>query len=318
MNISSNFLSLQDYCKFFSKIKVNKTKDKGIAPYKPLLLLSIIDLISEGEIQDRKIYVTQKLVDRFEHYRDLLSSNAFDGNLVLPFFHLKNDGFWKLEFSEAYNGGRPQTIPKLKSDVDYALIDEQLFYLLQTEDSKKQLIDTLLEVYFASSNKKTIEIVEINDNFSKYEHDNINIKQQPPNQQKDIYFKQSIVRNAFFRKSVVQIYEHHCALCKMRVCSTIGQNIVDGAHIKPLSLFNDNDIRNGVSLCKNHHWAFDNGLFAIDNDYTVIVAKDFTEESPNTKSIKEFDGEKLLLPTLKKFHPRLDALQWHRDRFFLD
>lgn len=310
--------SLQDYIIFFSKLNVNKSRKKGNAPYQPLLLLSIIDLIGEGKIKTRKIYVTDTLVNKFNEYRNLLSSNTFKGNLVLPFFHLKNSEFWKLEFSDVYDGGRPQTIPKLKSDVDYALLDSQLFDLLQNENYRQQLVDILLEVYFTSSDKSKSEVVEINRNFSKYELENAKHNNQISDKQNKTYFKKSIIRNAFFRKSVVHLYEYHCALCRIKVRSSISQNIVDGAHIKPLSIFHDNDINNGISLCKNHHWAFDNGLFTVDDDYRIIVAKNFIENSPNAKPIQKFNREKLLLPKseFQEFYPRLDALQWHRDRVF--
>ena len=315
MNTSNN-LSLQDYILFFSRLNVNKSKKKGNAPYQPLLLLSVIDLIAENKIKSREIKVKDELINRFNKYRDLLSSNVFKGNLVLPFFHLKNSQFWKLKFSDIYDGGRPQTIPKLKYDVDCALLDEQLFSLLQNESNRNQLVDTLLEVYFTSSNKNENQVLEINHNFYECE---LGIKTNKlSGKQNKTYLKKSIVRNAFFRKSIVHLYEYHCALCKIKVQSSIRQNIVDGAHIKPLSIFFDNNISNGISLCKNHHWAFDNGLFAIDNDYRVIVAKNFTENSPNAKSIQEFSGEKLLLPKskFKEFYPRLDALEWHRDLVF--
>ena len=90
MDTSHNNRSLQDYVLFFSQLNVNKSKKKGNAPYQPLLLLSVIDLIAENEIKSREIKVTDKLINRFNKHRDLLSSNAFEGNLVLPFFHLKN------------------------------------------------------------------------------------------------------------------------------------------------------------------------------------------------------------------------------------
>ena len=305
MNISNSYL-LQDYCQLFSNLNVNTSRKRGNAPYQPLLLLSIIDLIAEGEIKTNKIYVTDKLIARFNQYRELLSSNAFRGNLVLPFFHLKNSEFWQLKFSDIYDGGRPQTIPKLKSDVDYALLDNNLFRLLQSDNGRQQLVDTLLEVYFTSSSQNQDKVVEINNNLL-----------ESTLEQKKAYLKQSVVRNAIFRKSVVYLYNYSCAFCRMKVQSAIRQNIVDGAHIKPFSIFNDNNIGNGISLCKNHHWAFDNGLFSVDRDYKIIVAKNFVEHSPYAKSIKHFEQKKLLLPTSTEYFPRLDALEWHRNYVFM-
>ena len=97
----------------------------------------------------------------------------------------------------------------------------------------------------------------------------------------------------------------------------MGYNIVDGAHIKPVSLFNDNDLRNGISFCKNHHWAFDNGLFAIDENYRIITSNKYTEYSPHSKAVRDFSGEKLLLPKHPDYFPRFDALEWHHKRIFV-
>ena len=306
VNTSKNYL-LHDYCQFFSNLNVNTTKKRGNAPYQPLLLLSVIDLIAEDEIKTNEIYITDKLIARFNQYRKLLSSNTFKGNLVLPFFHLKNSEFWRLKFSDIYDGGRPQTIPKLKSDVDYALLDNNLFRLLQNDNDRQQLVDTLLEVYFTYNSQNQDRVVEINNNLL-----------QSTLEEKKAYIRRSVIRNAIFRKSVVYLYNYSCAFCRMKVQSAIRQNIVDGAHIKPLSIFNDNNIGNGISLCKNHHWAFDNGLFSADENYKIIVAKNFAEHSPYAKSIKQFEQEKLLLPTSIEYFPRLDALEWHRNHVFLN
>lgn len=41
---------------------------------------------------------------------------------------------------------------------------------------------------------------------------------------------------------------------------------VDGAHILPWSTHGLNSVENGICLCKQCHWAFDNGLFRLDFD----------------------------------------------------
>ena len=97
---------------------------------------------------------------------------------------------------------------------------------------------------------------------------------------------------------------------------TVKQNIVDGAHIKPFSLFFDNKIANGIALCKNHHWAFDRGWFTVDEQYKIIISNDLEEVSPHTKPMKDFHGEKLLLPQTEQFFPEIEALQWHRQNIF--
>ena len=186
------------YCKLFSKIKVNKTKQRGEAPYKPILLLSIIDLIAQDTIQENNIYISDELINTFNRYWDILSPDSF--------------------------------------------------------------------------------------------------------------LRQSIVRNAFFRKAVVHLYDYKCSICHLKVIHSLTQSVVDGAHIKPLYKFYDNQISNGICLCKNHHWAFDQGLLSIGDDYRIIISKQFQEESPYAKPLEEFHGAIILLPNDRKNYPRLEAI----------
>ncbi len=57
-------------------------------------------------------------------------------------------------------------------------------------------------------------------------------------------------------------------------------------------------------------------------DYLIVTlfkpysTRDFTEYSPFSRAIREFDQEKLLLPKFSDYFPRHDALEWHRDRVF--
>ncbi|KAM3100658.1 hypothetical protein ACKFKG_00545 [Phormidesmis sp. 146-35] len=67
-------------------------------------------------------------------------------------------------------------------------------------------------------------------------------------------------------------------------------------------------------VCKNHHWAFDRGWFGISDRYRIVVPPDRVHEDAleNTRSLRAFDGEAILLPDQEGYRPRLDALVWHR------
>jgi putative restriction endonuclease len=307
--------NLKDYCDLFSKIKVNKSKQSGEAPYKPILLLSVIELISESRIQDNKIYISDELIDTFDKYWKRLNPDSFKGGLALPFFHLKNDGFWKLKFSDSYDGGRPQTIPKIRADVDYAILDQDLYKLLQEHESRRQLIDSLIEAWFSSGQKRLDDILEINEILQEDTETDQGVLALEETSKK-YYLRKSLVRDAVFRKSVVHLYDYQCSFCGLKVIHSLTQSIVDGAHIKPFAKFYDNQINNGLSLCKNHHWAFDQGLFTIDDNYKIMISQDFQEISPNAKAIKDFQGISVLLPTLERHYPKLEAIQWHRQNIF--
>jgi putative restriction endonuclease len=87
--------TLDDYCKLLAQLNVSNTKKRGEAQYKPILILSVFDLIAQGEIAENKILISAKLIETFTKYWNILSSNAsYVGGLHYPFYHLRSDGFW--------------------------------------------------------------------------------------------------------------------------------------------------------------------------------------------------------------------------------
>jgi putative restriction endonuclease len=308
-----NYRNLAYYCDCFSKLKVYQ----GKALNKPILLLSVIDLITQGLIKDKYIPISDELIDTFKKYWDVLGTGTFKGSdFALPFFHLKNEDckFWRLEYSAEYDGGRPQTIPKLRHDVDRASLDDELFDLIQDPSSRQELIDALVTAWFSSKKNKLEDILQVNQEIQNYSQEETEAGRELIDLDKEPKWvlKKSIIRNAFFRKAVVHVYDYRCAFCRLKVTRTLNQNIVDGAHIKPFSQFYDSRVDNGISLCKNHHWAFDHGWFCIDDDYKIIIASDLQEESPHAKPMRDFQGEAILLPSSEQYLPRVEALQWHR------
>jgi putative restriction endonuclease len=74
-------------------------------------------------------------------------------------------------------------------------------------------------------------------------------------------------REARFRLNIVAAYNYTCALTRYRLTTIAGGSIVDAAHIHQFSDSRNNDPRNGLALCKNAHWLFDNGLWTL-TDHT--------------------------------------------------
>ncbi len=125
-----------------------------------------------------------------------------------------------------------------------------------------------------------------------------------------------VVRNTAFRRIVISVYEHRCAFCGLQIIDSFGQGVVDGAHIMPFSKFRNDRISNGLSLCKNHHWAFDRGWFSIDDGYKVLVSKNLREKSPNAKPTSRFHSERILLPVKEMYAPSPESPRWHRENVF--
>lgn len=301
------------YCNCFAKLNVSKTKERGTANHKPILILSILELITQQSIVKNKIYVSNELIETFKKYWSILAADSiYTDALHYPFIHLKRDGFWNLKLRDGYMGERIKTTNKLKEKVEYAYLDDKLFILLQDSLTRQVLVDSLVSTWFADIKLDISGMLDIEmefDQADRAELENLDAEVK-------FTFRKSIVRNSFFRKLVVREYDYRCAFCKLRIIRDPNQNIVDGAHIKPFAEFGDSKIDNGLSLCKNHHWAFDLGWFSIDNNYKILVAQDLGDDSPHNRSMKDFHQESISLPSKEQYFPRLEALEWHRQNKF--
>jgi len=116
-----------------------------------------------------------------------------------------------------------------------------------------------------------------------------------------------------FREKVLSAYNDQCALCRLR-----HRELLDAAHIIP-----DNEpdgepvIKNGISLCKLHHAAFDKFFLGIRPDGIVIVRHDVLLESDGPMlrhGLQGLHNKKILLPRKNEFRPSPDLLErrWHR------
>src|SRR5262249_41237258 len=124
-------------------------------------------------------------------------------------------------------------------------------------------------------------------------------------------------REARVRLTVVCAYNYTCALTGYRLTTIAAGSIVDAAHIHQFADSRNNDPRNGIALCKNAHWLFDQGLWTLTNDYRVIVASGkYAEESPDQKCLVQYHGQIIRLPNEQSVHPDPLFLAWHRKNRF--
>ncbi|GGA58907.1 hypothetical protein [Okeania sp. KiyG1] len=145
--------NLAYYCQRFTELKTSKRLGPN-AEYKPILILSVIDLIAQGFIENNQIAASEQLIDTFNKHWDILSSGTYQGkdNLHLPFFYLQSEGFWHIE-SKNNSLKQPSSVKKLKEVVEYASLDPELFELLQDKNYRKELIDVLIATWFSANQK---------------------------------------------------------------------------------------------------------------------------------------------------------------------
>jgi hypothetical protein len=91
---------------------------------------------------------------------------------------------------------------------------------------------------------------------------------------------------AKFSREVRAAYDHRCVICGERFQPTPRtKSGVDADHIMPWAGFDDDTVRNGLCLCKSHHWMVDEGLLAIEyaaptGEYQVVAAAWVQELAP--------------------------------------
>lgn len=210
---------------------------------------------------------------------------------------------------------KPKSLKSLKSLILYAFLDQELFLLLQDRISRSALINVLVETWFAHKKEQVNKLFQI-DAFQEFQNTLKDSGGKVYTVEELNSEDKVIVRDAAFRKVVVSVYNYHCAFCGLKIITSLGQNIVDGAHIQPFAEFRDDRIDNGLSLCKNHHWAFDRGWFGVDERYKIRIAQNLAETAPNNRALREFEGESLYLPNHELYYPRIEALQWHLETVF--
>jgi putative restriction endonuclease len=321
---------LESYLECFAKLHSDSSRSRWPAtthyraPHKPVLLLAVMDLIAEETVSANLIEITPDLGELFTLYWSRVMPPDQRGNLALPFFHLKSDGFWHLmpqPGKKAIVEGSDQikSVHRLRELIVGARLDEELFQLLQNDRSREQLRALLIEKSFSPElHPGLLEQGVINVEAYRYSQ---NLLEQA-RKQKDsepLSIGQAVraaARDQGFRRAVVTAYEHRCAVCGVRMLTADGHTVVDAAHIKPWSVsFNDNP-RNGMALCKLCHWTFDEGMISVSARYIVVTSPQLGINHNIPSHVITFASRKIIGPEEETLWPDLEALGWHRQNVF--
>lgn len=168
------YKDLNYYKDAFTSLNTNNNKGKELpAPHKPLLLLSIIDQIESGEIDSCRIYLTDSLAETFKNNtrKYFGKSMWFKPNIFMPYHHMGRESFWRLvpkqvsasnsTKSVSSAAAEPQagfgvrtknpsyTMNSMRKAYEYAMIDAELFELLQNESIRAQMRTLLIATYLA-------------------------------------------------------------------------------------------------------------------------------------------------------------------------
>ena len=110
-------------------------------------------------------------------------------------------------------------------------------------------------------------------------------------------------------------YDYACAVCDMKF-RIDDLYEAQAAHIVPKRLSGTDDPRNGLALCRTHHWAFDVGLFSLTSGYEILVSPLVERAESHKFELLSLAGESIRIPEREVIIPHPKAVNWHRENVF--
>jgi putative restriction endonuclease len=120
-------------------------------------------------------------------------------------------------------------------------------------------------------------------------------------------------RDAAFTAAVKAAYADTCAMTGLKIVNGGGRTEVQAAHIRPVAHRGPDSVRNGLALSGTIHWIFDRGLISIDEDHSLLVAKD---RLPDTVGRLLNPDRRLFVPGRLDLQPHPQFLRYHREQIF--
>ncbi len=316
---------LPTYLHRFQHLRVARSRLHGEAPYKPALLLAVLEGVAEGSIQHNRIEITPELLAAFKaNCADLGASRLFTaGNFALPFYHLHSEGFWHLHTWPGLEllltrSGSVSSFRHLREVISHASLTPDLWALVSQPGPRAALAQALLTRYFPQTQGRYRPQAGA---------ETVNgIRRQLLEEPAADYRTHALqadelelaVRSGLFKRVVLDAYANTCAVSGLQLISTRSSPVplLDACHIVPWAVSHDDTLANGLALCPNLHRAFDRHLFWIDADYRVQVADEFREFSSPDYGIRRFHGLPLRLPKQRAWWPdreNLQRQQWRKE-----
>jgi putative restriction endonuclease len=120
-------------------------------------------------------------------------------------------------------------------------------------------------------------------------------------------------RDRAFAAAVKDAYSDTCAMTGLKIINGGGRSEAQAAHIRPVEHHGPDSVRNGIALSGTMHWMFDRGLISIDDDYSLLLARD---RIPDTVSRLLGGNANLIVPNRADLQPHPQFLNYHRREIF--
>lgn len=278
-------------------------------PHKPVLLLSVIDLLDRGLIETNAVPLSDDLVKAFRRYFKVVAHGNDQPSIQNPYYFLSGDGFWRLVPKAGqpalYIPGRVSRAPslaELRRSVAYGQFEDALWELLSDPMARHQLREAIIARYFPEAREKLAGVAATS-GVSPSTPDAMR-EQMPPG------------RDGAFRRTILEIYDYRCAACGVRVLLDQSVSLVEAAHLIPFKVSRNDKPTNGMALCPNHHWAMDRHLIAPvpggrkRAGIWRVNEHRLDDRIEGERELVAIAGKSVIPPREEKFYPALESLRW--------
>ncbi|RZO60487.1 MAG: hypothetical protein EVA89_13140 [Sandaracinaceae bacterium] len=301
--------------------------------YKPALLLVVLDAIDRGQASPLTVLFDERLEASFDELLARAGEPRGAGKCWQPFFHLATHArgrspVWHLTRAGALvePGKRAKSRGGLRRIADAARFRSELADHLVTPVGRAGVREEIYRwVTLGADPEAGLRLVAahhpawpairselaglreaVDRPFRLFrEHPEVHLSEQT-----------RYARDTALRLEILPLYDYRCALCdlRLRYHHTIEAT---AAHIVPVRASGADDLRNVITLCRTHHWAFDEGFWSVDEGERAIVLEPEGDDTTDLAAIQQLRGKKLRLPAQDATRPHKAALEWHREHLFL-
>ena len=299
--------NLDNFIKWYSSINQNKFKD-SYSPHKPITILFALAKVLRNE---RWIDYSEER-NKLEGMIGAVSKTSPD--CLQPLWRLQNDSktfpFWVVQRREHFEPNKSGDIPvsqakeqKLKAGFSDVIFD----WLKNNKSTTQILIDYILEDNFPET--LTDELL------SDMGVDEVILEVTDPERTTSVVTR--IKRDPLFPKKVMQAYDFRCCFCHLKLFLNHSPLPLEAAHIKWKARGGECTESNGLSLCPTHHYTFDKGIWSVDESMNIILNSKAAFDTKTDRFFIEFEGRPIISNLIdKKFTPKEEFLEWHRNNIF--
>jgi putative restriction endonuclease len=260
------------------------------APHKPLLLLFALGRWKKGQKEFPWLEVKEEVKDLIAQFGGSAGLNPH-----YPFVRLRNDGIWQLsDLSPDFKGDLKVSDLNLLNNRGSFSVDFEK--KISNKNTFEQLIESLLD-----------------DHFSETMHDDIRLATGLNDAGETLYKRKQ--RDPYFRQSVLDAYQHKCAICgyNLRYRNTlIG---VEAAHIQWHNSQGPDAVNNGLALCSIHHKLLDYGAIGFNDNLELLIATGVNGQDLDFW-LHRHQGKAIDLPSNGVSEPRPEYLKWQLSEVF--